>query len=150
MARMPSPLTQELIDAMNKRTGRGRGRGRGETATAALLSQIRYAGLPMPVTEFRFCPGRKWAVDLCWPDFMLAVEVEGLVYSNKGDNALAGRHVSVSGYAADLCKYNELTILGFRLVRVTSKHARDGSALGWIERALTAAQSERPAQAAGR
>lgn len=136
---MAQQLTQELYDALNRR-GRHRGaRAPAETATSALLSQIRFAGLPQPVTEFRFCPGRKWAVDLCWPDpaVMLAVEVEGLIYSNKGDNALTGRHVSVSGFAADLCKYNELTLLGFRLLRVTSKQARDGSALRWIERALT-------------
>jgi len=138
---MPSPpkvstLTPDLIAALNRRGGRGRA-SRG-VPRDTLLAALRYAGLPTPELEYRFAaPRRKWALDLAYPDpIRLGIEIEGLVYSNRGDNQLIGRHVSVTGYHADLEKYNELAIMGWRLLRVTSAHATNGTALTWIERAL--------------
>lgn len=35
------------------------------------------AGAPPFVREHRFHPTRKWRLDFCWPEQMLAVELEG-------------------------------------------------------------------------
>ena len=67
-------------------------------------------GLPLPKPEYRFHT-RLWKFDFCWPDnIMIAVEMEGGVYSG-------GRHTRGSGYKKDIEKYNEATRLGYRVYR---------------------------------
>lgn len=95
-----------------------------------IVSQLRMAGLPDPVEEYRFAPPRRWRFDLAWPDRMLAVEVEGGVWTG-------GRHTRPTGYLKDIEKYNEAAMLGWRLVRVTTQMIKSGEALTLIERALT-------------
>ena len=70
--------------------------------------------------------GRAWRFDAAWPDRMLAVELEGGVH-------VRGRHVTGTGYEADLVKYNGATILGWRVLRVSARHLADGQATEWLE-----------------
>lgn len=91
--------------------------------------QIRAVGLPRPVEEYRFCK-RRWRFDLAWVDRKLAVEIEGGVYSH-------GRHTRGKGFTRDCEKYNEAVILGWRVLRVTTGMVNDGTALTYVERALT-------------
>jgi hypothetical protein len=95
-----------------------------------IVGQLRMAGLPDPVEEFRFAPPRRWRFDLAWPERKLAVEVEGGVWTG-------GRHTRPAGYLKDIEKYNEASILGWRLVRITPAMIKSGEALTLIERALT-------------
>ena len=95
-----------------------------------LLLQIRGLGLSKPIEEFRFHPKRRWRFDLAWPDRKLAVEIEGGVYSH-------GRHTRGKGFTRDCAKYNEAVILGWRVLRVTTGMVNDGTALTFIERALS-------------
>jgi hypothetical protein len=95
-----------------------------------IVSHLRMAGLPDPVEEFRFAPPRRWRFDLAWPERKLAVEVEGGVWTG-------GRHTRPAGYLKDIEKYNEASILGWRLVRITPAMIKSGEALTLIERALT-------------
>lgn len=64
--------------------------------------------------EYKFHEIRKWRVDYVIPDLMLAIEVEGGIWTG-------GRHTNSVGFLKDMEKYNELTCLGWRLVRVTPK-----------------------------
>jgi hypothetical protein len=73
-------------------------------------AMLKAAGLPMPVTEYRFAPDRKWRFDHAWPDQMVALEVEGGVWAG-------GRHTRGSGFVRDIEKYNRAVVLGWRLVR---------------------------------
>lgn len=68
--------------------------------------------LPEPVEELKFMPPRKWAFDFCWPDSMVALEVEGGAWSG-------GRHTRGSGFIKDMEKYNAGTMLGWRILRCT-------------------------------
>lgn len=95
----------------------------------ALLWQCKAARLPEPVTEHRFAPPRRWRFDLAWPAHKVAVEVEGGTWTT-------GRHVTGSGFAADLEKYNEAALLTWLVIRVTPGMVDDGRALRLIERAL--------------
>jgi hypothetical protein len=96
----------------------------------ALAAQIRLAGLPEPVREHRFHPTRRWRFDICFPEHMVAVECEGGTY-------IAGRHSRGRGYENDCLKYNQATLLGWQVFRVTSEMVRDGRALSLVEVALT-------------
>ena len=83
------------------------------------------------VREYRFHPSRRWRFDFAWPAHMLAVEVEGGVW-------VQGRHNRGAGFLADMEKYNEAAILGWRVLRVAGKHIRSDEAMAWLERALKA------------
>lgn len=96
-----------------------------------LVLELRAAGLPTPVREFRFHPTRRWRADLAWPDLRLIVEVEGGTFLRT-----PGRHNRPIGMRKDAEKYNAAVLLGYRLLRVTSDMIRDGSALAVIEAAV--------------
>jgi len=98
---------------------------------AKLAQQMDLIGLPEPAHEHRFALalGRQWRFDFAWPDHMLAVEVEGGVWSQ-------GRHTRGSGFIEDCTKYNNAALLGWTVLRVTADHIDSGEALAWIEDAL--------------
>jgi very-short-patch-repair endonuclease len=96
-----------------------------------LARQINWAGLPEPVREFRFHPTRRWRFDLAWPGHMLAIEIDGGIWSR-------GRHTRGAGYRRDCIKLNEALILGWRVLRVTPDMVMDGTALEYIMHALRA------------
>ena len=97
-------------------------------AEESLTWQLKATGKPPWQTEFRFCD-RRWRFDFAWPIRKLAVEVEGGTWSG-------GRHTTGAGFEADCEKYNEATLLGWRVLRVTPHMIEDGRALVLIERAL--------------
>lgn len=112
-------------------------------AALPLDRQCELAGLPIPTAEYQFAKQltpvqlasirqvkpRKWALDWAFRDCYLAVEVEG-------GYAMGGRHTSAKGFLADQEKYNALTCLGWRLLRVTPRDVTSGAALSWIQLAL--------------
>lgn len=64
--------------------------------------------------EYKFHPVRKWRFDWAILEIKLAVEYEG-IFSRKS------RHTTISGFTGDIEKYNEATVLGWRVIRVTAK-----------------------------
>lgn len=64
------------------------------------------------IAEYRFHETRKWRIDYVCLKHRIAIEVEGGAWTN-------GRHTRGKGYIADLEKYNEITIHGFKLLRFT-------------------------------
>ena len=83
-----------------------------------ILAQIKANSLPAPVQEFRFCDTRRWRFDYCWPDRLVALEVEGGVY-------VAGRHSRGKGMENDMEKYNAAAILGWRVLRYSTGQMRE-------------------------
>jgi very-short-patch-repair endonuclease len=94
-----------------------------------LAFHIRAAKLPAPEREHRFAPPRRWRFDFAWPAKLLAMEVEGAVWTG-------GRHSRGSGFEADAEKYNEALLRGWRVLRVSTGMVKDGRALAWLEKAL--------------
>ena len=93
-----------------------------ESMKASFLEQIALAiikdlKLPLPITEHQFDDKRKWRFDLAWPDRKIAVEIEG---------GHGGRHQRFYGYANDCEKYNQATILGWRVYRFTGEQIKSG------------------------
>lgn len=96
-----------------------------------LAFQLTAVGLTDWKREHVFHPTRKWRLDLSFPGQLLGVEVEGFASGGK-----AGRHQRIGGFTSDCEKYAELAIMGWRLIRCTTRQVKSGEALQWIERAL--------------
>ena len=64
------------------------------------------------VKEFKFHPVRKWRCDYAVPEYKIALEVEGGVWTG-------GRHTSPKGFLGDIEKYNTATLMGWRVFRTT-------------------------------
>lgn len=85
-----------------------------------LANQLTLAGLPSPTFEPTFYPTRKWRFDLCWPQFLIAVEVDGAIGT--------GRHTRRAGFIEDCIKLNHAALLGYRVFRFPTEHVRSGQA----------------------
>ena len=97
-----------------------------------LEQQLEEALLPPWVREYQFAwPARLWAFDYAWPDFKIALEVEGGTWSG-------GRHVQGQGYENDCRKYNAAAIDGWLLIRVTTTMVRRGEVVRQLRAAFRA------------
>ena len=88
-------------------------------AEESLALQIRAVRLPEPVREHCFHPTRKWRFDFAYPSHLLAIEVEGGVWSG-------GRHTRGSGFTKDCEKYNAALMNGWRVYRCTPDMIKKG------------------------
>ncbi len=88
--------------------------------TDQFLAKLVDYGLPPPKIEHKFSKTRGWRFDYCWPEKMVALEVEGAVWAR-------GRHTRGAGFLQDVEKYNAAIIAGWKLIRTTP------SALGTSE-----------------
>jgi len=99
----------------------------------ALVFQLKAAGLPEPIREYRFAPPRRWRFDLAWPELHIAVEAEGGVW-------VQGHVVRPGRFEQATEKYNEALCHGWFVLRVTARQISDGRALAWTERLIRASQ----------
>lgn len=99
--------------------------------------QCQLAGVPRPVAEYRFHPTRRWRFDWAFLDARLAIETEGAAFKAGG-----GRHTRGAGFRADLEKYAEATILGWRVIRVLPEQIANGAALTLVTRFFTERKSD--------
>ena len=85
-----------------------------ELAKLAFPQFCEQNGIPAPEREYPFAQtkGRKWRFDYCWPDYSVALEVDGGVWTG-------GRHTRGSGWLKDTEKLNTATTMGWRLLRCT-------------------------------
>jgi very-short-patch-repair endonuclease len=83
--------------------------------------------------QFKICDERNWTSDFyinCEP-LPILIEVEG------GTAFGLSRHSKGDGYENDCRKYNTAILLGFRLLRFTTKQVKSGHAIDIIRGALT-------------
>lgn len=64
------------------------------------------------VKEYKFHPKRRWRFDYAIPEYKIALEVEGGVWTG-------GRHIRAQGFLGDMEKYNTATLMGWRVFRTT-------------------------------
>jgi hypothetical protein len=100
-----------------------------------LLDQIRLAQLPEPLLEYRFHANRQWRFDFCWKSLLVACEVEGGIWM-KTESGFSKGHAHPERFEKDCEKYNEASLYGWTIIRVTPAMVRDGRAIAWLERAL--------------
>lgn len=73
-------------------------------------------GLPAPLREFAFHPGRRWRFDYAWPGARIAVEQEGGIWAADGSRAKAA-HARPAAIVRDMEKGNAAVLLGWRVLR---------------------------------
>jgi very-short-patch-repair endonuclease len=70
-------------------------------------------------------------MDYAWPEYKVALEIEGGVWTG-------GRHSNPSGFVGDMEKYNALACAGWRLIRIEPKGLLKASTVELIRAALSA------------
>ena len=111
-----------------------------------LAFHIKGVKVPIPEREYRFSghhvglgPGirdrlvlaglQDWRFDFAWPNYMLAVEVEGGAW-------VEGGHNRGKGFSDDLVKYHHAASLGWFLYRCDGDMIKRGLAIKFIEQRL--------------
>jgi hypothetical protein len=94
------------------------------------LRDLALLGYAEPTREFLFHPDRKWRLDAAWQSVRVGIEYQG-IYGQHG----AG-HQSIKGLQRDYRKWTEAALLGWRVLLIDAASVADGTALGWVERAL--------------
>lgn len=87
------------------------------------------------VKEFRFHQERRWRFDYAFPEYKVALEVEGGVWTG-------GRHTSPRGFLNDIEKYNTATLLGWKVLRTTPEKLYSMSTLSMIKEICKSTVSE--------
>ena len=77
-----------------------------------LMWDIIGKGYSSPKTQFIFDPIRKWRFDFAWPEFKVAVEIDGGVFQKK-----ATGHRSIGGIVDSMEKQNAAQLQGWCLLR---------------------------------
>lgn len=81
------------------------------------------------VKEYRFHSVRKWRFDYAIPEHLVALEVEGGVWTG-------GRHTSPKGFLGDMEKYNTATIMGWKVLRTTPDDLCTNKTLNMLKTAI--------------
>lgn len=101
------------------------------SAPAVFLVHLKGLRIPCPVGEFHFSDERLWRFDFAWPEEKLAVEIEGGVSDRR-----RGRHIRAGGYQDDLDKYNTAVLMGWRLLRFSTRDVMQGVAATFVRDAF--------------
>lgn len=81
---------------------------------AIVAAFCRECGLPAPVFEYAHIPGRRFRLDLAWPEHKVGIEVQGGVW-------IRGAHSGGKGQLRDMEKRNLSTLAGWRVLEVVPK-----------------------------
>lgn len=79
------------------------------------------------IAEFKFHPTRRWRNDYAILSHGIIIEVEGGAW-------IGGRHTSGYGFLNDMVKYNEVTCMGYKLIRTTPTELFSAKTLDNIKR----------------
>lgn len=103
---------------------KARRKAQADALLATWERQMSAIGVGGYVKEHKFDPGRRWRFDYSWPDLKLAVELDGF-----------GHH-RLNRYFGDVEKANAATLLGWRVLHITTAMVKDGTGIKLVERAL--------------
>lgn len=103
----------------------------GNECERILAYQAQADGLPPFRQNFRFYLGRKFEIDIAWPDHRVGCEINGGVWNSK-----TGAHGSPLKILRDLEKSNLLVMEGWKVLRFTPDQVRAGEAIAGLKRLL--------------
>ena len=83
------------------------------------------------VKEYKFHPERRWRFDYAIPEHKIALEVEGGVWTQ-------GRHTRPQGFLGDIEKYNQATLMGWRVFRTTPTELYRTATVNLLKKAINA------------
>lgn len=102
-----------------------------EKWTSLFDLQVRHAGIPAPVPEYRFYPVRRWRIDRAWPLDKVGVEIDGGIWRRGG-----GAHSHPANIQRDMEKLNAAVLLGWRVLRFSEVHLNSPYAMERVKEAL--------------
>lgn len=112
---------------------RGKQHATRRQAATDLFTSICRADLGVEcVKEYQFHPTRRWRYDYAIPEHKIALEVEGGVWTG-------GRHTSAVGFLGDVEKYNNGTLMGWRIFRTTPEGLYTKRTIDLIKAAINGA-----------
>lgn len=88
----------------------------------SFIALVEAEGLPAPLREYAFAPGRKFRADYCWLAQKVIVEVNGGVWRRSGK----GAHTGGTALLRDYQKANLAQCLGYRYLQYTPEQMRAG------------------------
>ena len=105
----------------------------GQNAPMWMLMDGLFVGLPPAVTEHPVVPDRAWRFDHAFPQYKVALEVNGGEW-------IQGRHTRPQGYVHDLEKLNAAQVAGWIVIQFTPDQLRKAwtACRGVLEAALRA------------
>lgn len=78
-----------------------------------VFKQLLEKELSRPVQkEYRFAPPRKWRFDYAYPEFKIAIEIDGGIWTQ-------GRHTRGKGFKGDMEKFNNAAKMGWLVLKFT-------------------------------
>lgn len=83
--------------------------------------------------EYRFMKARRWRFDFAWPEDKIALEIQGGIWTSGG-------HVRGALFTSDCEKFNEATIRGWAVLKVTGDMVKSGRFVSYLERMFNARQ----------
>jgi len=95
----------------------------GELTFETQLKQLNIKGF---VREYKFTKHRRWKFDFACPALMIAIEIEGGVWSK-------GRHTRPTGFIQDMEKYNYAAWMGWKVLRYSTEQINSGHAIFELE-----------------
>ena len=94
-----------------------------------LIPFWREQEIPPPCFEHRFCPGRKWRIDIAWPEKKVALEVQGGIW-------IFGRHSRGAAMLKEWEKLTTLAAMGWRVLYCQPKDIYAPELVVFIKQAL--------------
>lgn len=120
----------DVVDAYHRSCGQKISREVKRDYKAEFEQQLDLVGIKFD-REMPLLRTRKWRADWRVKGTSVLIEFEGGLFAKRK----AG-HSSVSGILRDIEKYNEATLAGWFVIRITPKHVTSGQALRWVEAAI--------------
>ncbi|MDA8119899.1 MAG: DUF559 domain-containing protein [Gammaproteobacteria bacterium] len=107
---------------------RGRGRSRAASPPQQILWQAVSARWPQAVAEYQAIPGRRYSLDVAFPEVKLAIEVDGFRHHGK----------FLDDFTRDRVRQNLIVEAGWRVLRFTAGQVYQSmdECLAQIERLL--------------
>jgi hypothetical protein len=81
---------------------------------AIVAAYFLECGLPKPDFELTYIPGRKFRLDIAWPEYKIGIEVQGGIF-------LKAAHSTGTGIKRDMEKRNLGILHGWRVLEVEPK-----------------------------
>ncbi len=94
------------------------------------------------VREYRFHEKRKWRFDYALPQYKIAIEIDGGVWT-------MGRHNRPRGYIADMEKFNEAAAHGWLVLKFTPQQQYNIKTLALLQRTVKQRMAEENAAKGG-
>lgn len=105
-------------------------------------AQCRRFQLPPFEQQLRFAAkamGRQWKFDFAWREYLLAVEIQGVVVKRIGGRMVTtGAHADVQGMRDDHEKLNAAILLGWSVLQFTQDRIKPKVAIETTMRVLSA------------